>query len=109
MLGLTCLPDKVFKFLCAFKRHFRCVQARHHLIFSWVFGHAHRGYWQSHSRPLKPPGAVFDSVLAPVAPGGLRPVGCFRLDQRHGSGHAGPAAPPDDGALYLCADKTLKS
>ncbi|MEW6737727.1 MAG: transposase, partial [Acidobacteriota bacterium] len=36
MLGLTCVPQKVYEFLYQFKHHFRCGQDRHFLIFCWL-------------------------------------------------------------------------
>jgi len=36
MLGLTCVPQKVYDFLYPYKCHFRCAQARHFLLFCWL-------------------------------------------------------------------------
>jgi hypothetical protein len=36
MLGLTCVPEKIYDFLYPFKSHFRCPQARHFVLFCWL-------------------------------------------------------------------------
>ena len=36
MLGLTCVPQKVYDFLYPYKSHFRCRQARHFSLFCWL-------------------------------------------------------------------------
>ncbi len=36
MLGLTCIPEKIYDFLYPFKVHFRCAQARHFMLFCWL-------------------------------------------------------------------------
>lgn len=35
MIGITCLPSKVYDFLYQFKGHFRCAQGAHFRIFCW--------------------------------------------------------------------------
>jgi Transposase DDE domain len=108
MLGLTCLPDKVTKFLYPFKRHFRCAQARHHLLFSWVL-----------VLLSLDSGKATLARLSCLAPSRIRYWAIRRLVA---SGQWDASAlirdmaqvtlallpPPADGVLYLCADKTLK-
>lgn len=36
MLGLTCVPRKVYEILFPFKHHFRCAQGRHFVLFCWL-------------------------------------------------------------------------
>jgi len=36
MWGSTRIPSKVYQVLYPFKRHFRCVQAQHFLVFCWL-------------------------------------------------------------------------
>jgi hypothetical protein len=36
MLGLTCIPEKIYDFLYPIKAHFRCSQARHFMLFCWL-------------------------------------------------------------------------
>jgi hypothetical protein len=36
MLGLTCIPPKVYDFLYPFKPHFGCPQAPHFVLFCWL-------------------------------------------------------------------------
>ena len=36
MLGLTCVPPKVYEILFPFKTHFRCRQGRHFVLFCWL-------------------------------------------------------------------------
>ena len=35
-MGSHMLPRKVYQVLYPFKRHFRCAQARHFLVFCWL-------------------------------------------------------------------------
>ena len=35
MIGITCLPGKVYDFLYHFNRHFRCLQGHHFRLFCW--------------------------------------------------------------------------
>jgi hypothetical protein len=108
MLGLTCLPDKVAKFLYPFKRHFRCAQARHFLIFSWVL-----------VMLIIDTGKATLTHISRLVPASIRYWALRRLlasGQWDGSALIRDLAqvtlallpPPADGVLYLCADKTLK-
>ena len=36
MWGCTCIPSKVYQVLYPLKRHFRCAQAQHFLVFCWL-------------------------------------------------------------------------
>src|SRR5215471_8433032 len=36
MWGCTCIPSKVYQVLYPCKRHFRCAQAQHFLVFCWL-------------------------------------------------------------------------
>src|SRR4051812_3582781 len=36
MLGLTCIPGKIYDFLHRFKVHFRCPQGHHFQLFCWL-------------------------------------------------------------------------
>jgi hypothetical protein len=108
MLGLTCLPDKVTKFLYPFKRHFRCAQARHHLLFSWVL-----------VLLSLDSGKATLARLSSLAPSRIRYWALRRLvasGQWDACALIGDMAqvtlallpPPADRVLYLCGDKTLK-
>jgi hypothetical protein len=107
MLGLTCLPDKVTKFLYPFKRHFRCAQARHHLLFSWVL-----------VLLSLDSGKATLARLSSLAPSRIRYWALRRLvasGQWDACALIGDMAqvtlallpPPADRVLYLCGDKTL--
>jgi DDE superfamily endonuclease len=109
MLGLTCLPEKVTKFLYPFKRHFRCAQARHHLIFSWLL-----------VMLIVETGKATLTRLSDSVPSRIR---YWALRRLVASGQWDSSAliedlaqvtlallpPPADRVLYLCGDKTLKS
>lgn len=36
MLGLSCVPQRVYETLYPFKPHFLCPQGRHFLLFCWL-------------------------------------------------------------------------
>ena len=36
MWGCTCIPSNVYQVLYPLKRHFRCAQAQHFLVFCWL-------------------------------------------------------------------------
>ena len=36
MWGRTCIPRPVYQVLYPFKKHFRCAQAQHFLVFCWL-------------------------------------------------------------------------
>ena len=108
MIATTAIPAKVYDFLFQFKSHFRCVQARHFLLFCWLLVmlalHSGKGrlkqlcqamperikYWAL-MRLLRSgqweAQALLDDFVAQTLP---------------------TLPPPEDGRLYLIGDATLK-
>jgi hypothetical protein len=40
MWGRTCIPTKGYRVLYPYKKHFRCAQAQHFLVFCWLVSSA---------------------------------------------------------------------
>ena len=108
MIATTAIPAKVYDFLFQFKSHFRCVQARHFLLFCWLMVmlalHSGKGrlkqlcqamperikYWalmRLLRRGQWEAQALLDDFVAQTLP---------------------TLPPPEDGRLYLIGDATLK-
>ena len=108
MLGLTCVPAKVYDLLFPYKHHFRCAQARHFVLFCWVL-----------TTLLIDPGAGTLKALVRWMPERLKYWTVLRLVR---SGWWSEQAlvtdlsadvlrqlpPPADGLLHLVGDVTLK-
>lgn len=108
MLGLTCVPPKVYEVLFPYKRHFRCAQARHFLLFCWLLVmlliSQGKGTLKELNR-LMPARIKYWALLRMVRSGWWdekalitdlsRDVLCF-------------LPPPADSTLHLIADTTLK-
>jgi Transposase DDE domain len=109
MWGSTRIPSKVYQVLYPFKRHFRCVQAQHFLVFCWLvialirdpgkgtlkglrsYLPAKLPYWTT-VRMVRSGQWDAQAVLTDIATATLRSL-----------------PPPADGVLYLIGDSTLKS
>jgi hypothetical protein len=108
MWGRTCIPRKVYQVLYPCKRHFRCAQAQHFLVFCWLMVALIRDPGKG---PLKglgaylPPKLPYWTTLRMIrsapwdAPAVLCQLAVTTL-------RALP--PPADGVLYLIGDSTLK-
>ena len=109
MWGHTCIPRKVYQVLYPCKRHFRCAQAHHFLVFCWLVVALIRAPGKGTLKGLKPylpatlpywttlrmvRSAQWDAqaVLTQMAMTTLRTL-----------------PPPADGVLYLLGDSTLKA
>jgi hypothetical protein len=108
MWGRTCIPTKVYRVLYPCKKHFRCAQAQHFLVFCWLIVALIRTPGKGTLKGLRPylpaklpywttvrmvRSAQWDAqaVLTDVAATTLRSL-----------------PPPTDGVLYLIGDSTLK-
>src|SRR5512132_1736448 len=54
MWGHTCIPRKVYQVLYPCKRHFRCAQAHHFLVFCWLVVALIRASGKGTLKGLKP-------------------------------------------------------
>ena len=108
MWGCTCIPSTIYQVLSPFKRHFRCAQAQHFLVFCWLLIaiirdpgkgtlkglHAYMPstlhYWTT-LRMVRSGQWDAQAVLTDMATATLRSL-----------------PPPADGVLYLMGDSTLK-
>jgi DDE family transposase len=108
MWGSTCIPRKVYQVLYPLKRHFRCAQARHFLVFCWLVMALVRDPGKG---TLKGLGAY----LPPTLPywTRLRMVRSGQWDaeavlEQMATTTLRTLPPPSDGILYLIGDSTLK-
>jgi len=108
MWGCTCIPSTVYQVLYPLKRHFRCSQAQHFLVFCWLLMalvrapgkgtlkglHAYMPptlhYWTT-LRMMRSKQWDAEAVVYDLATTTLRTL-----------------SPPSDGILYLIGDSTLK-
>ena len=108
MWGRTCIPTKVYQVLYPFKRHFRCAQAQHFLVFCWLV-----------VALIRTPGKGTLKGLRPYLPSKLHywtTVRMVRSEQWEAQAVITDLAaatlrslpPPTDGVLYLIGDSTLK-
>ncbi|MBA3570205.1 MAG: transposase, partial [Pyrinomonadaceae bacterium] len=108
MLGLTCVPPKVYDFLYPFKPHFGCPQARHFVLFCWLLVGLmltpDKGTLKGVSR-IVPPRLKYWALLRMVRSGWW---------DEHALLHAISAdvlrtlPPPSNGVLHIVGDATLK-
>ena len=109
MWGRTCIPTKVYQVRYPFKRHFRCAQAQHCLVFCWLV-----------VALLRAPGKGTLQGLRPSLPSKLHywpTVRMVRSEQWEAQAvitdwAAAPRRslpPPTNGGLYLIGDSTLKA
>lgn len=108
MLGLTCVPPKVYEILFPFKRHFRCAQGRHFVLFCWLLTmllvDQGRGTLKELSR-LMPDRIKYWALMRMVRSGWwderLLVTELSAEVLRH-------LPPPVDGTLHLVGDATIK-
>ncbi len=108
MLGLTCVPPKVYEILFPFKPHFRCAQGRHFVLFCWLLTmlviNQGRGTLKELSR-LMPDRIKYWALMRMVRSGWwderalITEMGADVL--RH-------LPPPADATLHLIGDATIK-
>jgi hypothetical protein len=108
MWGSTCIPRKVYQVLYPLKRHFRCAQAQHFLVFCWLVMALIRDPGKGTLKGLGaylPPKLPYWTTLRMVRSGQWdgEAVVCQMVTATL---HTLP--PPTDGILYLIGDSTLK-
>jgi hypothetical protein len=108
MWSPTCIPSKVYQVLYPCKRHFRCAQAQHFVVFCWLL-----------IAMIRDPGKGTLKGLGVYLPPTLRYWTTLRM-VRSGQWDASAVIttlaattlrtlpPPADGVLYLIGDSTLK-
>jgi hypothetical protein len=108
MWGRTCIPTKVYRVLYPCKKHFRCAQAQHFLVFCWLV-----------IALIRTPGKGTLKGLRPYLPAKLPYWTTVRMVRSaQWDAHAvltdmaattlRSLPPPADGVLYLSGDSTLK-
>jgi hypothetical protein len=108
MWGCTCIPSKVYQVLYPLKRHFRCAQGQHFLVFCWLL-----------IALIRDPGKGTLKGLMSYLPPTLNywtPLRMIRSGQWDAAAVIEGMAtttlrtlpPPADGVLYLIGDSTLK-
>ena len=108
MLGLTCIPEKIYDFLYRYKSHFRCAQGRHFMLFCWVLMtllvESNKGTMKELSR-LMPERIKYWALLRMVK-SGYWDEGALISDI--GADVLRSLPPPADGVLHLIGDATVK-
>ena len=108
MLGLTCLPPKVYDFLYRFKSHFGCPQAHHFVLFCWLLVGLilvpDKGTLKGVSR-IVPSRLKYWALLRMVRSGWWSEHALLTAMSGEVLGSLPPAA---DGVLHIVGDTTLK-
>jgi hypothetical protein len=108
MWGSTCIPRKVYQVLYPLKRHFRCTQGQHFLVFCWLL-----------MALIRDPGKGTLKGLTPYLPPTLKYWTTVRMVRsaqwdteavvcQMATATLCALPPPADGVLYLIGDSTLK-
>jgi hypothetical protein len=108
MWGCTCIPSKIYQVLYPFKRHFRCAQGQHFLVFCWLVIALIRDPGKGTLKGLHaymPPTLQYWTTLRMVR-SGQWDAQAVLTDMATATLRALP--PPADGVLYLIGDSTLK-
>ncbi len=92
MGGCTCIPSKVYQVLYPLKRHFRCAQAQHFLVFCGLLSALIRdpGKGDAQGAPIVP--AAHADIWDDVAHDPVGTMGCGSRGVCDVDGHA-PCAP----------------
>jgi hypothetical protein len=108
MWGRTCIPSKVYQVLFPFKRHFRCAQAQHFLVFCWLVIALIRAPGKGTLRGLKPylPSKLHYWTAVRMVRSGQWDAQAVITDVAAATLRSLPR--PTDGVLYLIGDSTLK-
>jgi hypothetical protein len=108
MLGLSCVPHRVYDVLYPFKSYFRCAQGRHFLLFCWLLTmlivDSGKGTLKELSR-LVPPHIKYWARLRMVRSGWWSEQALLTEMSTQVLPHL---PPPADGTLHLVGDATLK-
>ena len=108
MWGCTCIPSKIYQVLYPFKRHFRCAQSQHFLVFCWLVIALIRDPGKGTLKGLHaymPPTLHYWTTLRMVR-SGQWDAQAVLTDMATATLRSLP--PPADGVLYLIGDSTLK-
>jgi hypothetical protein len=108
MWGCTCIPSTVYQVLYPLKRHFRCAQARHFLVFCWLLIALIRDPGKGTLKGLQaylPPTLKYWTTLRMIRSSQWDAEAVVD-DMATATLRALP--PPTDGVLYLIGDSTLK-
>ena len=108
MIGITCVPSKVYDFLYHFKSHFRCAQGCHFRIFCWLLVlliiDTGKGTIKSMHR-IAPESIRYWTMMRMIRSGWWSPQDVLSDMVRQ----VLPMLPPPvDGTLYLIGDSTKK-
>jgi hypothetical protein len=108
VIGITCVPGKVYDFLYQFKRHFRCVQGCHFRIFCWflvlLIIDTGKGTIKSMNR-IAPAPITYWAMMRMIRSGWWSPQDVLS----EMVGDVLPLLPPPaDSTLYLIGDSTKK-
>ena len=109
MWGSTCIPSKVYQVLYPLKRHFRCAQAQHFLVFCWLLMALIRDPGKGTLKGLTsylPPTLKYWTTVRMVR-SGQWDAQAVLTDMATATLRSLP--PPADGVLYLIGDSTLKA
>lgn len=108
MWGRTCIPSKVYQVLYPFKRHFRCAQAQHFLVFCWLVIALIRAPGKGTLKGLRPylPAKLHYWTTVRLVRSGQWDAQAVITDLAAATLRSLP--PPTDGVLYLIGDSTLK-
>ena len=108
MWGCTCIPSKIYQVLYPFKRHFRCAQGQHFLIFCWLLIALIRDPGKGTLKGLTsylPPTLKYWTTLRMVR-SGQWDAQAVLTDMATATLRS--LSPPADGVLHLIGDSTLK-
>lgn len=109
MWGRTCIPRTVYQVLYPFKKHFRCAQAQHFLVFCWLLVALIRAPGKGTLKGLRPylPSKLHYWTTVRMVRSGQWDAQAVLTDLAMTTLRSLP--PPADGVLYLIGDSTLKA
>lgn len=108
MWGSTCIPSKVYQVLYPLKRHFRCAQAQHFLVFCWLLMALIRDPGKGTLKGLMsylPPTLKYWTTMRMIRSGQWDAAAVVA---RMATTTLRTLPPPADGVLYLIGDSTVK-
>jgi hypothetical protein len=108
MWGRTCIPRTVYQVLYPFKKHFRCAQAQHFLVFCWLLVALIRAPGKGTLKGLRlylPSTLPYWTIVRMVRSG---PWDAHAVITDLAAATRRSLPPPPDGVLYLMGDSTLK-
>jgi Transposase DDE domain len=108
MWGRTCIPRTVYQVLYPYKKHFRCAQAQHFLVFCWLVVAVIRAPGKGTLKGLRPylPAKLPYWTTVRMVRSGQWDAQAVLTDLAAATLRSLP--PPPDGVLYLIGDSTLK-